>query len=125
MFKITKKSANRLDIEISGSIDADTMRTGLDDLIESSEDIREGQMLYTISDFSLPTFAAIGVEMARLPKLFGLLAKFDKCAVLSDSNWLRKAATLEGALFPGLDIKSFELDDLDAAEDWLKPSTPE
>ncbi len=124
MFKITRKSANRLDIAISGSIDADAMRTALDDLIAQSEDIREGQMLYTISDFSLPTLAAIGVEMARLPKLFGLLAKFDKCAVLSDSSWLRKAATVEGALFPGLDIKSFELDDVEAAETWLKTATP-
>lgn len=119
MFKITKPSANRVDIDLSGSLDADTMRTALDDLIEKSETVAHGRMLYRISDLSMPSFGAIGVEMARLPKLFGLLGKYDKCAVLSDSAWLRKAAVVEGALFPGLQIKSFEFDDGAAAEAWL------
>lgn len=119
MFKITQPSANRLDIEINGSLDADTMRTALDDLIEKSENIQNGRMLYRITDFSLPTMGAFGVEMGRLPKLFGLLGKFDKCVVLSDSNWIRKAAVVEGALLPGIEIKSYELDEIDAAEAWL------
>lgn len=119
MFSLDKKWANRLDIEISGSIDAETMRRALDDLLAQSEDIRDGRMLYTITDFSMPSLGAIGVEMSRLPKLFGLLSKFDRCAVLSDANWLRKAAEVEGALFPGLEIKSFELGERDAAEAWL------
>jgi hypothetical protein len=88
-------------------------------LIEKSKDISNGRMLYKISDFSLPTLGAIGVEMTRLPKLFGLLAKFGKCAVLSDSVWVRKAAVVEGALFTGIDIKSFEPHEVDAAEAWL------
>ncbi|WP_176219196.1 STAS/SEC14 domain-containing protein [Planktotalea arctica] len=55
----------------------------------------------------------------RLPSLFALLTRLDKCAVLSDENWLRKAAAVDGALFPGLEIKSFEPDERDAAEAWL------
>ncbi|SFI92123.1 STAS/SEC14 domain-containing protein [Jannaschia pohangensis] len=119
MLKIAKISDNRVDIELSGSLDADAMRVGLDKLIADSEDVRAGRMLYRISDFSLPTLAAIGVEMARLPKLFGLLGKFDKCAVLTDSAWLRTAASVEGALFPGLEIRSFEMADEAKAEKWL------
>lgn len=124
MLKITKHSADRVDIDLSGSLDADAMRDGLDKLIAASEDVRNGHMCYRITDFSLPTMGAIGVEMTRLPKLFGLLGKFDKCAVLTDSDWLRKAAEFEGALFPGLEIKGFELDEHDKAEEWLaaKPS---
>lgn len=124
MFKITKQSADRVDIELGGKLDADTMRTALDELIEKSEDVRNGRMLYKITDLSMPTFGAIGVEMARIPKLFGLLGKFDKCAVLSDTDWLRRAAEFEGALFPGIDIKSFELNESDAAEAWLGPDAP-
>ncbi len=119
MFRIIKQSVDRVDIELSGKLDADGMTRALDELIEQSEGVSNGRMLYRISEFSLPTLGAIGVEMARLPKLFGLLAKFDRCAVLSDSGWLRTAAMVEGALFPGIDIKSFELHDVDAAEAWL------
>jgi hypothetical protein len=119
MLKVTKQSDDRVDIELSGKIDAIEMAVALDELIEQSQDVSHGQMLYEISDFSLPTLSAIGVEIARLPKLFGLLSKFDRCAVLSDSSWLRKAATIEGALFPGLEIKSYEPHERGAAEAWL------
>ena len=119
MLKITKKSASRLDIELAGTVDADDMRTALDELIEKSEGVSRGRMLYTISDFSFPTLGAFGVEMARLPKLFGLLGKYDKCAVLSDTGWVRKAAEIEGAMVPGIEIKSFALHEHKAAEAWL------
>lgn len=119
MFNITKPRADRVDIELRGSLDADAMQTALDDLIVKSEDITNGRMLYKISEFSFPTLGAIGVEFTRLPQLFGLLGKFDKCAVLCDTQWLRNAAAIEGALFPGIEIKSFEFDEIEKAEAWL------
>ncbi|MEP3049869.1 MAG: STAS/SEC14 domain-containing protein [Erythrobacter sp.] len=39
--------------------------------------------------------------------------------MLSDAGWIRTAAEIEGALFPGMDIKSFELSEGEAAEQWL------
>ena len=119
MLTITKPSADRVDITLDGKIDADIMRTALDDLIAKSDGVKGGKMLYRITNFELPTLSAIAVEFTRLPKLFGLLGAFDKCAVLSDSDWLRKAAEIEGALFPGIKIKSFGLDQQDVAEEWL------
>jgi hypothetical protein len=119
MLKITKSAANRVDIELDGTLDAETMRVALDDLIAKSEGIAKGRMLYTVTDFSLPTLGALGVELQRLPKLFALLGKFERCAVLSDAAWLRTAAEIEGAVIPGIAIKSFELDEAAAAEAWL------
>jgi hypothetical protein len=119
MLNVIQISPTRVDIELDGAIDAVTMQTGLETLIDASKDVQNGQMLYTISEFSLPTLGAIGVEIAHLPQLFGLLGKFDKCAVLCDAGWLRKAAEIEGAIFPGIEIKSFEMDERAAAEAWL------
>jgi hypothetical protein len=120
MFTITKKAPNRVDIAISETIDSDGMTKILDEFLEKSKDVQNGQMLYTITDFSMPTMGALWVELTRLPKLFGLIGKFKKCAVLTDVGWIRKAASVEGALIPGLTIKTFELDQVAAAEAWLK-----
>ena len=120
MFKVTKVSDGRVDLEISGTIDTQAMETGLDALIAHSDEIENGVMLYTITNFTWPGLGAIGVELSRLPKLFGLLGKFDKCAVLSDASWLRTAAEVEGKIIPGLAIKAFELDERAAAEAWLE-----
>lgn len=119
MLTITKPSQNRVDIDLLGAIDAETMRKGLEDLIAKSEGVSKGRMLYKISEFALPSLGALGVEMGYMPKLFGLLGKFEKCAVLSDTNWIRTAAEVEGAIFPGIVIKGFGLDEVEAAEAWL------
>ncbi len=119
MLNVIAVAPNRIDLELSGSLDADAMRKGLDDLIELSEGMKNGLMLYTITDFSMPSAGALGVEFGRLGKLFALVGKFDRCAVLCDQAWLRSAAEIEGALIPGLKIKAFELDQRDAAEAWL------
>ncbi|QZD96398.1 STAS/SEC14 domain-containing protein [Qipengyuania gelatinilytica] len=119
MLTITKPAADRIDIVLDGKVDADIMRKALDDLIEKSEGMTGGKMFYRITNFELPSLGAIGVEFSRLPKLFRMLGAFDKCAVLTDSDWLKKAAELEGALIPGMDIKSFDYDAVDVAEAWL------
>lgn len=119
MLKINKVADNRLDIELVGTMDSAMMRLALDELIEKSKGITGGQMLYTITDFTMPSFGAILVEFGYLSKMFALLGQFDRCAVLSDASWLRTAAEVEGALFPGIDIKSFEMDEGEAAEAWL------
>lgn len=119
MLKITSPAPNRVDIEFSGTLDAEAMRAALDDLFEKSEGVTNGQMLYRITDFSMPSLGAIGVELQRLPKLFGLLGRFDRCAVLSDAGWLRTASEIEGALIPGIEIKSFALNETEEAEAWL------
>lgn len=119
MLTITKPNENRLDIELQGILDSAMMRLALDELIEKSAGVTGGRMLYRITDFTMPTFGAIMVEFGYLSKLFGLLGKFDRCAVLCDAGWLRTAAEIEGAMFPGIEIKSFELDEGEAAEAWL------
>lgn len=124
MFTVSKTADNRIDIEVQGRIDADAMREGLDALIAESEGIRNGLMFYRITDFSFPSLEAIGVEFRRLPKLFALIGRFDKCAVVSDEGWLRTAAEIEGAVIPGLTIKAFEPDAEAAAEAWLTAGPP-
>lgn len=119
MIKITKQSNERVDIDVDGTIDSDAMRAGIEELIKASEDVEHGVMVYRITGFTMPTMGALSVELQKLPELFGLLGKFDRCAVLSDQAWIRTAADIEGALLPGLSIKSFELSETDKAEAWL------
>ena len=119
MFKIVENGMNRLDIELSGKLDAESMNVALDEIARKSENIENGKMLYVITDFQLPTLGAIGIELSRMPSMFGLIKKFDRAAVLTDKKWLKKASEFEGAIIPGLEIKAFGLDEKDKAESWL------
>jgi hypothetical protein len=119
MFKVIQKSMNRLDIEISGKLDAEEMKIVFDELVSKSKNIENGKMLYEIIDFHLPSLGAIGIEISRLPSMFGLMKKFDRAAVLTDKTWLKKVSELEGTLYPGLEIKAFNIDQKAEAEAWL------
>ena len=119
MFKVIEIRENRLDIEMRGRLDAESMKVALDELVDKSKNIENGKMLYTIIDDQLPTISAIGIEFSRLPSMLGFIKKFNRAAVLTDKTWLQKVSEFEGALFPGLDIKAFNLDQKKEAESWL------
>ena len=119
MFRITPKGINRLDIEMSGKLNAEDMKIALDELVSKSKNIENGKMLYKVIDFHLPSLGAIKIEFSRLPAMLGLMKKFNRAAVLTDKIWLKKASELEGVFFPSLEIKAFDLDQIAEAEAWL------
>ena len=87
MIKITKTAANRIDMEFNASsIDEETMRAAIEELIEKSDGIEHGHLLYRLHHFPWPSLGAMAVKLEHLPELFKLLGKFDRCAVLSDAG---------------------------------------
>lgn len=119
MFKVTLKDNKRLDIEMSGSLNSEGMRRALDELVNKSEGIVHGRMLYDVVDFHLPSLAAVAIEFSRLPSMFGFLTKFDRAAVLTDKAWLQRVSEFEGRLIPGVEIKAFAREQREQAEAWL------
>ena len=119
MFKVIQNGTNRLDLEMSGKLNAEEIRIAIDELVSKSENIRKGKMLYDVIDFRLPSLGALAIEFSVLPTVFGLLRKFDRAAVLTDKPWLQKLSELEGILYPGLKIKAFNRNQRAEAEAWL------
>lgn len=119
MFKVIQNGINRLDIEMSGKLNAEEMRIALDELASKSMNIKNGKMLYDVIDYHLPSLGAIVIEFSHLPSMFGFLKKFNRAAVLTDKTWLKKVSEFEGSLFPGLEIKAFSRDQKEEAEAWL------
>ena len=119
MFNVKQNGMNRLDIELTGKLNAEEMKIALDELVSKSKNIENGKMLYDVIDFHLPSLEAIAIEFSRLPSMFGLLKKFDRAAVLTDKTWLKKISEFEGTLLPGLRIKAFDRDQKVEAEAWL------
>ena len=120
MIKIERVSEDRLDIEMSGKLDSEGMAKALDELVEKSEGIENGKMLYDVIEYKLPTIDAIILEFKRMPKMFDFIKRFRRAAVLSDKTWLKTISELEGKLMPYLEIKAFDREQRAAAEKWLE-----
>ena len=119
MMNITKVSSNRVDLEFAGKLDSTQMTKILDELFSAIEDMEHGVLLYRIGELEIPTMGAIAVELKNLPKIFRLIKKIDRIAVVCDQDWIQTWAEIEGKLIPGLEIKSFDLDEEVAAAEWL------
>lgn len=119
ILKIIPRGSNRLDIKLNGKIDAEEMQAALNELESRCQNIENGQILYDVIDFKIPTASAIGVEFSRLPAMLKLMKKFNRAAILTDKRWLKMVSEFEGMLFPGLDIKAFNRDQRAEAEIWL------
>ena len=120
MFHVTRIGNTRIDVDFSGKLDSNEMRFALDELTRKADGIEHGQMLVRIGDFDWPTLGAVAVELSRIPDVFRIIRRFDRCAVVCAREWVRKASTLEGALIPGLTVKAFDTHQLTEANDWLE-----
>lgn len=119
MFNVERVAPDRLDITLSGRLEADSMKIALDDLLRQADGIENGKMLYEVIDFHIPSLGALTIELSRLPELFGLVKRFRRAALLADETWMQKTAELKGFLIPGLEIQPFERSQRDQAEAWL------
>ena len=112
-------------ITVSGAMAKDSLDAGLawmDELVEANDNFsirvdmasRDFDGLGEISG----EFKHVGriLRHASLEENLGA----DKCAVLTDSLFLRNSAKVEGAVIPGLDVNTFALDADDVAEKWLR-----
>jgi hypothetical protein len=95
------------------------MRAGLDELFTKAAGIEHGLMFYRVRDFDMPSMGAIAVELRHMVPLLRLLRRFDRIAVVADAGWVRKASEIEGALFPGIELKAFDPAHAAEAEAWL------
>ncbi len=123
MLTVRKTAPNRIDLTLDGKLDDAEMMAGLEALIAGLVDVESGVMMYRIKNFTMPSLGALTAEIMNLPSIWRMLERIDRCAVISDIGWIRVAAELEGAVIPGLAIKSFKPDDEPAAEAWLNDPT--
>ena len=92
----------------------------LDNMFAEIMDMEHGLLMYRIGELEMPTMGAIAVELKSLPKIFRLVQKIDRIAVVCDQGWIQTATEIEGKLIPVLEMKSFDLDKESAAIEWLE-----
>ncbi len=88
MFKVERSSEDRLDIQMSGKLDNEAMLKALDELVEKSEGISNGKMLHEVVDYHLPSLGAIGIELSRIPEMYGFIKKFSLEQKSEAVKWL-------------------------------------
>ncbi len=119
MFEIAPVEGGIVELTVTGRIDADSMRDGLNALWGALEPVESARLLLLYNDWELPTAGALAVEFGQLGRALSILAKVDRAALVSNQDWLRRVAEIESALIPGLEIRTYVPEDEADARAWL------
>lgn len=88
--------------------------------IDASLDEADQIGLYTeVVDLTGVTLPGLVKDVAMGFKNIGKLKHFARIAVVTDAGWIRTAADIEDKLFPGIEIRTFEMAEDEAAMAWL------
>lgn len=100
--------------EVHSSDYETTLVPAIDQALESSDKIR---MLYVLDDDEFTGYSA-GAMWQDTKLGFEYLTKFEKIAIVTDTDWIENGVKAFGWMIPG-DVKLFDDDDLDDAVEWV------
>ncbi|GHB01197.1 hypothetical protein GCM10009069_25040 [Algimonas arctica] len=107
-------------LSVNGPVDREeTIQT-----IEWFETLGESQDSYQlyleIPKMHFPDLGSVRKTFLSLADIMRGLEACEKCAVVTDSPFLRSTAKIEGTAMPQMEVDSFGIVDLARAEDWLE-----
>lgn len=115
-------------MKLSGKVGTDDLGEALEWLTEANDAHDSYNMCVDVAKMDFSDLGEISSEFKRLAAMWRTAKALEKCAVVTDSKYLQSAAKIEGAVIPGLEIESFEMEELAPAMTWLgagpEPSKP-
>jgi len=107
-------------MSITGNIKPESMTQGLDWIHELDAEDDDFNLRIDMAQGEFDDLAAISAEFKRVATVLRHSKSAKKCALMTDSMFLRNSAKVEGAVIPGLEVRTFDLDEATPAERWLK-----
>ena len=106
-------------MSVKGTMSQTALENGLDWMNQVSEANDNFNICIDIASDNFDDLSAARAEFLRVGRVLRHAPTADKCAVLTDSAFLKNSAKVEGAVIPGLEINAFDLDASKVAEKWL------
>lgn len=107
-------------MSVNGTMSKDSLDEGLSWMDQVAETEESFNICVNIDTENFDDLSAAREEFIRVGRVLRHAATAEKCAILSDSAFLRNSAKIEGAVIPGLEINAFDLNEATTAEKWLK-----
>ncbi|WP_371396108.1 STAS/SEC14 domain-containing protein [Fretibacter rubidus] len=105
---------------VTGKMSDEDMKEALNWFDTVTEEHGDVQLCVDIAKMDFPSLKAVKQSFVRLGDMLRYPNDIDKCAVLTDSSFLRSTAEVEGAVIPDLEIQAYDMEALPQAVNWLK-----
>lgn len=105
---------------LSGTVAQEDMDEGLgwfDSLCETQDSF---SICVEMAKDNFEDLGEVSGEFKRVARVLRRAVNAKKCAVLTDSMFLRNSAKVEGAVIPGIDLQTFKIKSKENAVKWLR-----
>ena len=105
---------------LSGPVDKVGVDKTIDWLSQTSAEHDTFDMCVDMAKMGFPSLGAVDKAFKDVGYVLRMSPSINKCAVLTDSRFIQSKAKIEGAVIPGTEIESFDIEELAPAVKWLK-----
>mgnify|MGYP000079548810 CR=1 FL=1 len=106
-------------MSVTGEMTADSLNEGLAWIDQASEANDNFNICVDLKSENFDDLSAARQQFLNVGRVLRHAPCAEKCAVLTDSDFLKNSAKVEGAVIPGLEINAFDLNEAETAEKWL------
>ena len=111
---------NVVQLSVNGPITSETLQSSYD-WIETAQSANDNlQLCIEMQADNFSDLAEASQQFRNVGTVLRRAHEIDRCAVITDSSWLRNSAKVEGAVIPGLNIMAFAPDESETAGKWLR-----
>ncbi|GLQ19643.1 STAS/SEC14 domain-containing protein [Algimonas porphyrae] len=107
-------------LNVTGPATTEEIETAMSWFDELGEGQDDYQLYLEIPKMNFPDLGSVRRTFLSLANIMRGLDSCEKCAVVTDSPFLRSTAKIEGTALPQMEVDSFGIVELAEAEDWLE-----
>lgn len=106
-------------MDVNGRVGEDELKQGLSWFQERAEANDNYNICIDLRAEEFSDLSAVSREFKNVASMLRHATTAQKCAIISDSAFVRNSAKVEGAVIPGLEIEAFDVTERDPAVAWL------
>ncbi len=110
-------------MSVNGPMTSETVQSSFDwiENVQSESATNDNlQLCVEMQADNFSDLAEASQQFRRVGEVLRRAHDIDRCALITDSNWIRTSAKVEGAVIPGLELMAFAPEEADAAVKWLR-----
>ena len=107
-------------LSVEGPIDKEETAQAMEWFETLGENVENYQLYLEIPKMHFPDLGSVRKTFLSLADIMRGLEACGKCAVVTDSPFLRSTAKIEGTAMPQMSVDSFGIVELAKAEEWLE-----
>ncbi len=120
MIEIRRTAFTELELTGSAIVDKHDVRRAAEALESALEGDGRAVLLIDLRAVEDVTMKAFAGDAAAGARLLPMLKRLERVAIVGDASWLRSLERLRGSALPGLQVRAFDGDAVDAARRWLR-----